>query len=197
MTGLEKMRNQILDEAKSLAEAKVSDAENQAQEILEAAKAEAAKTAAGISQKSEADVANYTERIASSIDLQRRTRVLSAKQEVIAEVLNKAYEKLKAMETADYFAMMMKILDKYVLAQAGEIYFSQADVNRMPADCRAEIEKIAKAKGGSLKICSQEKGIEGGFVLAYGGIEENCTLRAMFDAKRDELSDEAHRLLFS
>lgn len=87
------------------------------------------------------------------------------------------------METADYFAMMMKILDKYVLAQAGEIYFSQADVNRMPADCRAEIEKIAKAKGGSLKICSQEKGIEGGFVLAYGGIEENCTLRAMFDAK--------------
>ena len=197
MTGLEKMKNQILDEAKSLAEAKVSDAENQAQEILEAAKAEAAKTAAGISQKSEADVANYTERIASSIDLQRRTRVLSAKQEVIAEVLNTAYEKLKAMETADYFAMMMKILDKYVLAQAGEIYFSQADVNRMPADCRAEIEKIAKAKGGSLKICSQEKGIEGGFVLAYGGIEENCTLRAMFDAKRDELSDEAHRLLFS
>ena len=197
MTGLEKMKNQILDEAKSLAEAKVSDAENQAQEILEAAKAEAAKTPAGISQKSEADVANYTERIASSIDLQRRTRVLSAKQEVIAEVLNKAYEKLKAMETADYFAMMMKILDKYVLAQAGEIYFSQADVNRMPADCRAEIEKIAKAKGGSLKICSQEKGIEGGFVLAYGGIEENCTLRAMFDAKRDELSDEAHRLLFS
>ena len=197
MTGLEKMKNQILDEAKSLAEAKVSDAENQAQEILEAAKAEAAKTAAGISQKSEADVANYTERIASSIDLQRRTRVLSAKQEVIAEVLNKAYEKLKAMETADYFAMMMKILDKYVLAQAGEIYFSQADVNRMPADCRAEIEKIAKAKGGSLKICSQEKGIEGGFVLAYGGIEENCTLRALFDAKRDELSDEAHRLLFS
>ena len=197
MTGLEKMKNQILDEAKSLAEAKVSDAENQAQEILEAAKAEAAKTAAGISQKSEADVANYTERIASSIDLQRRTRVLSAKQEVIAEVLNKAYEKLKAMETAYYFAMMMKILDKYVLAQAGEIYFSQADVNRMPADCRAEIEKIAKAKGGSLKICSQEKGIEGGFVLAYGGIEENCTLRAMFDAKRDELSDEAHRLLFS
>ena len=96
-----------------------------------------------------------------------------------------------------YFAMMMKILDKYVLAQAGEIYFSQADVNRMPADCRAEIEKIAKAKGGSLKICSQEKGIEGVFVLAYGGIEENCTLRAMFDAKRDELSDEAHRLLFS
>lgn len=197
MTGLEKMKNQILDEAKSLAEAKVSDAENQAQEILEAAKAEAAKTAAGISQKSEADVANYKERIASSIDLQRRTRVLSAKQEVIAEVLNKAYEKLKAMETADYFAMMMKILDKYVLAQVGEIYFSQADVNRMPADCRAEIEKIAKAKGGSLKICSQEKGIEGGFVLAYGGIEENCTLRAMFDAKRDELSDEAHRLLFS
>ncbi len=36
--------------------------------------------------------------------------------------------------------------------------------------------------------------IDNGFILAYGGIEENCTIRAMFDAKRDELSDIVHRL---
>ena len=50
---------------------------------------------------------------------------------------------------------------------------------------------------GSLKVSKEGKNIENGFVLVYGGIEENCTLRAMFDAKRDELSDKVHRMLFS
>ena len=47
------------------------------------------------------------------------------------------------------------------------------------------------------EVSKEGKNIENGFVLVYGGIEENCTLRAMFDAKRDELSDKVHRMLFS
>ena len=38
--------------------------------------------------------------------------------------------------------------------------------------------------------------IDNGFILTYGGIEENCTIRAMFDAKRDELADSVYRMLF-
>ena len=38
--------------------------------------------------------------------------------------------------------------------------------------------------------------IRGGFVLLYGGIEENCTFKAMFDSKKGELSDKVHVLLF-
>ena len=45
-------------------------------------------------------------------------------------------------------------------------------------------------------VSKEPKDMDGGFVLVYGGIEENCTIRAMFDAKRDELSDIVHRLLF-
>lgn len=47
-----------------------------------------------------------------------------------------------------------------------------------------------------LEIGAGRDNIDNGFILAYGGIEENCTIRAMFDAKRDELSDIVHRLLF-
>ena len=38
--------------------------------------------------------------------------------------------------------------------------------------------------------------MDGGFLLVYGGIEENCTIRAVFDSKREELSDHVNRLLF-
>ena len=38
--------------------------------------------------------------------------------------------------------------------------------------------------------------IEDGFVLVYGGIEENCTFRALMDAKKDQLQDTVNQILF-
>ena len=52
MTGLEKMKNQILEEAKTSADEKIKDANAKAEEILAAAREEAEKTAERISKKS-------------------------------------------------------------------------------------------------------------------------------------------------
>lgn len=196
MTGLEKMKSQILDEAKATANSKIQEAENQAKEILETASQEAAKVADSISQKSAAEIANYKERVESSIDLKKRTEILKAKQEVIAQVLEKAYKAVCEMDTQSYFALLEKMLDKYALAQDGEIYLSVVDRERMPADFVSKIEAAAKAKGGSLKLGEVDKKVTDGFILVYGGVEENCTLKAMFDAKKDELSDCVYQLLF-
>ncbi len=196
MTGLEKMKSQILDEAKALADSKVAEANRRAEEILEEAKADAEKSVASISQRSDKDVANYRERILSSIDLQKRTKLLAAKQEVIADVLDQSYDRLKTMDTGEYFAMLLKLAEKYVLPQEGFMYFSQADLSRMPDGFKSDVKKLAETKGGMLDISGEGRNIENGFVLAYGGIEENCTLRAIFDAKRDEFADKIHHILF-
>ena len=66
----------------------------------------------------------------------------------------------------------------------------------MPAGFEEEIQKAAAAKGGALSLAKEAKEMDGGFILVYGGIEENCTIKALFDAKRDELSDKVHGLLF-
>ena len=196
MTGLEKMKSQILDEAKALADSKIAEANRRAEEILEEAKADAEKSVASISQRSDKDVANYRERIISSIDLQKRTKLLAAKQEVIAEVLDQSYDRLKTMKIGEYFAMLLKLAEKYVLPQEGTIYFSKADLARMPESFESDVKKLAEAKGGKLDISGEGRNIENGFVLAYGGIEENCTLKAIFDAKRDEFADKIHHILF-
>lgn len=197
MTGLEKMKSQILDEARAAAEKKLSAARSEAEEILAEAKAEAEKCKSSFAAKSEQAVASYKERVTSSNDLQRRTKILAAKQEMIAAVLDKAYSSVERMEKGEYFAMLLKMLDKYAEPQEGEIFFSPADLAKMPKGFAGKAEEAAKKKGGSLKISKEGRNIENGFILAYGGIEENCTLRAMFDAKRDELSDKVYRILFS
>ena len=197
MTGLDKMKSQILDEAKAAAEGKIAEAKAQAEETIRSAKEDAAKQTESILHKSKNDVSNYQERLESSIDLQKRTKILAAKQEVIAGVLEKARAKGEAMEAGEYFSMLLKMVEKYALAQDGEICLCAADLARLPEGFEAEVSRIAKEKGGSLKLSGEGKQIKNGFILVYGGVEENCTINAMFDAKKDELSDIVHRLVFS
>lgn len=197
MTGLEKMKSQILDEAGKAADVKVAEAKAQAEELIQAARTEAAREAESISRKSEAEVANYKERAASSMDLQKRSRILEAKQAVIAEVLDKAYEKVSTMEKDEYFSMLLKLVGKYALAQDGVICFSAKDLERLPSGFEEQAGEIAAGKGGSLKVSRETRDIPNGFVLVYGGVEENCTLKAMFEAKRDELADKVNHLIFS
>lgn len=197
MSGLDKMKSQILDEANHSAEGKVAEAKAKAEEMIRAAKAEADAESLKISQKSEAAVQMYAERVKSSCDMQRKKAILQAKQEVIGEVLDKAYEKVLKLDDKAYFDMIRKMLDKYVQAGNGVICFSAADLKRMPEGFEAEIQETAKSKGGTLALSQEPKEMTGGFILVYGGIEENCTIKAMFESNRDELSDHVHGLLFA
>ena len=58
-----------------------------------------------------------------------------------------------------------------------------------------KINEAAEAKGGQLSICRKSAKIDNGFILVYGDIEENCSLKAIFDAKHDELTDLVHRVI--
>lgn len=196
MSGLDKMKSQILDEANHSADKKIAEAKAKAEKILEEAEAEAAAQAEVISNKAQADAESYKQRIESSCEMQCKQAILRAKQDVIAAVLDKAYNKVLSLETGEYFDMIRRMLDKYVLPEEGIICFSAEDLKRMPTGFEAEIQKAAVSKGGALKLSREAKEMEGGFVLIYGGIEENCTVKALFDAKRDELSDKVQGLLF-
>lgn len=196
MSGLDKIKSQILDEANHSAEAKIAEANEKAEQMLSEAKAEAEAEVSRISAKSREAIAVYEDRVKSSGEMQRKQAILQAKQEVIADVLNKAYEKVRAQDTAAYFEMIRKMLEKYAQPGDGIISFNAEDLKRMPKGFEAEIEKAAKEKGGSLKLSEEPKDMDGGFILVYGGVEENCTIRAMFDAKRDHLSDKVHEVLF-
>ncbi len=196
MSGLDKMKSQILDEANHSAEAKIAEAKAKAEEIIRAAQAEAEEEAEKISQKSREAVAVYEERVKSSCDMQRKKAVLQAKQELIRGVLEKAQEQILALETPAYFDMIREMLRKYTQSGEGMIRFSKKDMERMPEGFEKEIQNIASEKGGSLTLENEPADLDGGFILIYGGIEENCTIGAMFEAKRDELSECVHKVMF-
>lgn len=196
MSGLDKIKSQILEDARTAAEEKITRVREEADAIIAKAEEDTAAESARSAQQSEEAVRNYAQRIQSACDMQRRKALLAARQELIADVLAKAYERVLSLPEEEYFSMLLKVLEQYVQPETGEMYLSAADLARMPKGFETEVKKIAGTKGGGLTVSGESKEMDGGFVLVYGGIEENCTIRAMFAAKHDEWSDLVQKILF-
>ena len=196
MTGLDKIKERIETEARDAASEKIRTSDETVRSIMDQANAEAEKTRADISQKSRAAAAGYRERIASSADMQRRSRILEAKQQMVGEVLAQAENSVASLETGEYFDLT-RLIERSVHAEAGELRLSSADLARLPEGFAEKAAGIAAAHGGSLTLSDKPADIKNGCVLAYGGIEENCTLDAIFSSMKDELSDIAVKILFS
>lgn len=196
MAGLEKIMSQILNDAREEADSMLRIVEQEVLAIEDQAKKETDKITEKILKKSEAEVALHLQKVQSSSELAKKKELLKTKQEIIADILKKSADSLANMNTSDYFKLMERILTAYAQPEAGEICFSEKDLKRMPADFPAKANAIANKNGGSLVISKETRPVANGFVLVYGMIEENCTISAMFDAKKEELQDLLNRFLF-
>ncbi len=196
MAGIDGITGDILAAARNEAGELIQQAETAAAAVREKAQAEASqlfdKLIAQAREKAEAQ----TERAASQAQLKKRQTLLFEKQQIISEVIEKAKASLAAQDGAAYFAMTAKLIEKNARPQAGEIAFGAADLARLDASAKAAIEAAAKKAGGSLKIAEDAADIKSGFILRYGGIEENCSLDALFAEKADQLVDKVNRALW-
>ncbi len=197
MTGLDKIIQEITDEASSKAASRLKKAQKKAdayrQEQMALAKQEGEK----IREEARTQAAHTVERMQSGADLKKRTLLLAARQDAISAVLDKAYEQLAGQEPEAYFDMICSIARQHIRKQPGILYFSEKDLARMPEDLPARLKETAEAMGGSLSVAKEPADIDSGFVLSYDGIEENCSLKALFREKRELLQDQVNEVLFS
>ncbi|MCR5665659.1 MAG: hypothetical protein K6G01_02415 [Eubacterium sp.] len=196
MAGLEKITDQILSDAKQEAARIVADAEKQAAKILAEADAKTQDAVSQIKNKAQNHANVIKSRVESANEQFERTEKLTIKQEVISSVIEKAYEKVCNLPTDQYFGLLEKFITEYAQPGDGTICFSKEDLGRMPADFEAKAQAAAQKAGGTLTISKEDKNIENGFVLIYDGIDENCTIRAIFDAQRAKMQDKVNELLY-
>ena len=196
MAGVDNIVKEILQEAENTAGSLLSEAKEKAEQIIKEGAAADEKAALAVRQKAEKTVVDLEQRAVSQSALRKRQAVLKAKQEIIDEVVHKAYMKLSTQDTDAYFSMVKKLVEKNVRAGDGLVCFNETDLKAVPAGFEKELDGIAKAAGGSLKISDQPVKIRSGFILSYGGIEENCSLDAIFAEKADTLRDLANSILW-
>lgn len=197
MTGLEKILERIQAGADLQAEEILESAREEAAEILRQAD-EATETQAAALVEKTREQAELIGRIADSgSELEGRKLLLSLRQELIVGVMEEALKKLRSLPTEQYFAVCERLACRFADKGEGEIIFSAADRERMPAGFMDALNKKLADKGAKLTLADGTVDGGGGFVLRYGGIEENCSFTAIIEQNRDSLSDQLGRILFN
>ena len=186
MAGVDKIIGEILEEAEKAANENRQEAQKKADAILEDAKKECAKAEKETDQKIEAVKKSIEQRAKSSAQLKKRQEILKARQQIISEILDKSYQHIFQMGEQEYFALMEKMLRKFALPK---------DLERMPSGFGKVIEDAAAQNGGTLVLSQEAMQIDGGFILVYGGVEENCSLQTIFHTQREYLADKVHEFL--
>lgn len=197
MTGLEKILKAIEAEALVNAEAVTAQAKKEAEEILQAAKIDADKKCAEITAKSDADVKEILNRAESAAALLEKKAILDAKQQIINNIIANAKNSLINLSDTEYVDIILRMAKKYAHNKSGTILFSATDKKRFPKDFEAELAKTLTEKAGaSLTFSNENVVIDGGFILKYGDIEENCSFEALFSAAKEDLQDKVNTFLF-
>ena len=197
MTGLEKILAQIEADAKTSAQAVLTQANKEVEQILKAAKAEVADQCADMNKQSEVEITAKQKQIESQASLVKRKMILEAKQAIINETIVKAQNLLMNLSDEEYFKNIESMIKKYAVPKAGKILFSPVDSKRLPVSYESRINAIlSDMEGASLSISSETKNIDGGFIIQYGDIEINCSFHDLFSASRENIQDKVHQLLF-
>ena len=115
---------------------------------------------------------------------------------MVNDILSAAYEKIEAFDDESYFALLLQLCVKNCEKGEGVLFFNARDLARMPRDFEETINAQIY-ETGAVQVSKTPMDIENGFVLVYGDIEINCTLRAVFDERMDALKDLLHPLLFA
>lgn len=169
---------EITESAKKTADEKKLNAISEAGEVINEKTAAAKKEAETILSKAYSSAAANERRI-----------ILSAKVELIDDILNKTLIKLRNLDTPSYFTVLEKLALKNALKGKGIMYLCEKDIQRMPENFGAAFTDI--------EISREPYGISDGFILKYGDIEVNCTFAAMLSSNKEELKAVAGEMLFN
>ncbi|MBR5930788.1 MAG: V-type ATP synthase subunit E [Lachnospiraceae bacterium] len=191
MSGLEKILEHIKSEATDTADEMLRKAKAEAEKIVEAEKKDAAFRADQIKKQSELDVTAANSRIQSAGDLKEKRMILEAKQKEIDDVFTATMDYLANLDDAAYFEIIERMIPRYADGIEGTIRFNAKDLARVPESTK----KVAK--DNLLTLSDEPAEIDGGFILVYRNIEENCSFDALISASREDLQDKIGQILFS
>lgn len=192
MTGIDAIIQSILDDANEKANTIINDANAEAKRKIADAEAEKTKILEDANKKAEGEYSKIIAKGNSSVKRQISEALLGKKQEIIEEVINKAYAQLISMSDSDYEKFIFSKLDSLNINEKAYIKFA----SRKDEDYGIGFKTKLKVKYPKLEILDEVIDDDGGFILINGMIEENMTFSAIFKDKLEEIKDLANKLMF-
>ncbi|HHU90540.1 MAG TPA: hypothetical protein GXZ22_05730 [Clostridiaceae bacterium] len=199
MNGAEKIKERILEDARSLHDKIMQEANAQAENIIAEAEKEAFQRMTLLTEKAKEEAALIKQRYKAAESMEDRKNMLKVRQECIDETFEVALQKLSDMPVDKYKLFMESIILETVKNEDGVIVFNERDKKRLGEDFISGLNQKLKAKGLSavLSLAKDSLDTSGGFILRYGEMEVNCTLEIILDMQRPNMETEVAKILFN
>lgn len=196
MSGIEKITEKILSDAKRQRERIINEANKKTEELIGQIEAEAQEEYNSIISDANKKAEDADKVSSSGGELTYRRLVLAAKTDILQDILKASVKALNELPSSEYFEVLSEMAVSHAHeGKEGLIRFNKADKNRLPADFLEKVNARLSLKN-ALTIDDATADIDGGFLLVYGNIEENCDFNAIVSSKANKLSDIAADTLF-
>ena len=195
MTGLDNIIDEILTEARQEADSILNEARSKADEIRAKAFEQVNSQISAIESETDKKIQELTAAREAAFDLRRGQIILEASQTALNETLSAARLELNSLPDNEYFAFIVKLAAVHAESGEGILLFNDRDRMRMPINFQ-HLLNLALPEGKMLTVSDKTVRIDGGFIIKYGEIEENCSFAAIFRARREEFIDMIRGLLF-
>lgn len=160
-------------------------------QIMAQAKLDADKISAEIADRAQSKVKQMQAASKSRCDLETRNAFLKRRREEIDKTYSEILNKMKNLPDEDYFELIYTFAKK-LNGMSGVVLLNEKDMNRLPKDFLARLEKCGVKAELSKTPCDNESG----FILKCGDIEENMDFSAILSEKRDAIEDFINQELF-
>lgn len=220
MTGLDKIIDHILGDAKEQAREILAGAQSDCRKMAEdfAARADKirAEIAEGAQQKGEALVS----RAKSAAAMQRRNLLLKTKNALIDEAFEAARAEVLDTDFGKYRELLTALLTQALVEEAKnaerslalgdeitefdtyEVLMNREDraaygTAVVEGAKRAALRHIGEARAAKVRLSDRTADIDGGLILRYGNIEANCSLSMLLGEMRRLLESKVAAILFA
>lgn len=219
MTGLEKITERILADAKERARVILEDARNDCRRVAASFAERAEAMRDEITARAQQEGEDMIARARSAAAMTRRNILLAAKARILDETFAAARAEICDTDFGKYKELLIALLSCALLDQAKseaeslalgdevaefdtfEVLLNETDRERFGATVlegarRVTERRIGAARTAKLRLSEECADIEGGLILRYGDIEINCSITVLLAQMRRELEGRISAILF-
>ncbi len=195
MTGLDKIKEKIEEQSRENCEKIFAETNLKIKKMIAEAREEGNRRASEIvvAAQREADKKNAVSK--STAESITRNRYLEIRNAILNDIISAAYLGIENFSDEEYFDMIFSLCKKNIQPGECTMYMNGYDLSRLPEGFEERINSVV-FETSAVTIGEKAVDIENGFILDYGDITVNCTLRAVFDENMDALKDMLSKELF-
>jgi|WetSurMetagenome_2_1015567.scaffolds.fasta_scaffold468586_2 V/A-type H+/Na+-transporting ATPase subunit E len=172
----------------------LAEAKREADAVLERAREKAAAERARLRARAKQRSDEERNRIVTLAKLSARRELLNEKQGLIDRVFDETRKSIIAMPADEYGRFIRSFLKRSVETGDEEVIVGEGE-RRIDQKLLDDVSRERGTPGG-LKLSSERRRIDGGFILRRGRTETNCALDTILRDARERLETDVAGILF-